>query len=523
MNITRSRGLLALALLPLGCAAEPEPIDAPAAGDEVPAHVDTFGPSRGPRPIDRTYQPPSLPAHVANGFIVLLREGADPAGVSEALVAKYGGVRGHVYSSLLKGFSVVNLPDGALEALRRDDRVASVEEERSIAPEAVQTNPGWALDRLDDAKGLDGSFSYQFNGTGVHMYFVDCGIHGNQAEFTNRLDESVDIANGDDPWTDATGHGTAVASVAAGTVAGVAKNAAIHSVKVANYATGLIKEADLIAGLEWVGQHAKRPAVVNSSNFAPTAAVAAAMTGLLQKGIPIVKSSGNYGWEGCQDPTNAVTNVLAVGAMDKNDAPASFTSYGPCVPIHAPGVDVKIALPVNPPGSTWDSQQVQQFGVWGGTSFSSPYVAGVVATMLQQNTLLTPAAVKAKVLETAWTGKLTGLKAGTPNRVVRSNVNIATIAATTIDTDTSTAEPYSWFGYFAGYEATYKWERSINNGPWTVVGTSYTYTTMIQPHTSYSMRLRQTTISPYSGVPRVTTTSVSVEDSSVCLIAKLCN
>lgn len=500
--------LLIVPLLALGCVVDADDETAPTAG--APAA----------RPIDRTYvPPPPLPATVTNRFVVLLRDVDDVRAVADELVARHGGLRRHLYTETVRGFSVVSVPEANLDALRRDPRVVSVEDDVAGTPDFIQTNPGWALDRIDDPTGLDGTFELPYGGTGVHVYVIDSGVHGGQTEFAGRLDESVDV-NGGDPFRDDTGHGTAVASIAVGATVGVARGAALHSVKVTSGGS-TIEGSDMLAGLEWIGRHAKRPAVVNSSNHTPSAAVAAAMEALVAKGITVVKSAGNYGWEGCSDPTNQV--AIAVGASDAYDVAAHFSSYGPCVPIHAPGVNVKIALPVSPSAGAW-REPVATHTIGSGTSYSAPYVTGVAAALLQQNALLTPAGVRNTLTSRAWAGKLTGLRTGTPNRLVRANAIVAEIGATEIMLGEAPVGAYSWFSTFGPYDSTtYRWERSMNGGPYFTVGTGYTYTMNLTTTTGpFTMKLRQSTFSKYSSVPTVKTITVTAK-SPLCTNMKLCD
>ncbi|MDX2092565.1 MAG: S8 family serine peptidase [Kofleriaceae bacterium] len=461
---------------------------------------------------------PALPAQVTTRYVVRLRDGVtDVIGEANRLSKKHGGVRRHVFGSTIKGFTVVNLSEAKLAELRADPNVISVEPDVRIkAAFASQANPGWGLDRMDQANGLNLAYQSYREGTGVHIYVVDSGIRGDHAEFSGRLTSTNNVNTYDtsSPNTDSDGHGTAVASYAAGATTGTARKATIHSVKITN--GDWAWESDLIAGVDWVTANAQKPAVLNLSYDGSTDAIASALQAAIQKRIVVVKAAGNEHESACTDESNEVAGVIVVGATDNADNRSSFSDYGPCLSLFAPGVGVRGASIAGP----------NSFMSGNGTSFSAPYVAGIAAMMLEQRPLLTSHQVEAFLAQTAWAGKVQDWAANSPNLLANVRFFSASQSGPTdiysglpgIDDPTS----YTWTAStLGGWGAqTYKWERSINGGPYSVVGTASTLTLTIQPGTKQVMSLRVTVTS--DGRTAIANKVVDIKPEEVCVKYNVC-
>jgi subtilisin family serine protease len=292
----------------------------------------------------------------------------------------------------------------------------------------TQVNPGPGLDRLDQRNlPLNNEFNYAYAGEGVHVYILDTGIDTTSGEWAGRIGEGVSCTQlrspyiYGPPYEDTYNHGTAVASVAAGTTFGIAKFATLHSVRISRTTDGTSTTAETECGINWVAGHGIRPAVANMSfgGYPNAFSTRDAINNLiLTYNISFVKAAGNDNTNAYLDRANRATNEFVVGAMDpRNDTYASFSNYAvagePSVNFIAPGVSVLAADRFPGPGR-----------LVSGTSFAAPYVAGVIAQYLNYD----PSASSQAVYDAMNTHfntwgvvqGLTGAKAATPNRLLYS-------------------------------------------------------------------------------------------------------
>jgi subtilisin family serine protease len=309
----------------------------------------------------------------AGRFIVTLREGVDPA----AVAAEVGAQPDHVYRNALRGFGGT-VSEIALGRLRKDPRVLRIEEDAPVT--AYQTStPSWGLDRIDQRSlPLNGQTTRTYTGSGVTIYIVDSGIRYDHVEFGGRASGGYDAFGGD--GGDCNGHGTHVAGMAAGSTYGVANAARLVSVRVLD-CNGSGLSSGVIAGLDWIAANRRLPAVVNVSLGGPAVqALDDAVARLTASGALVVAAAGNEATDACLGSPARVPSALTVGASDNADRRGSFSNYGTCVDLFAPGVTV--------PGPYHTSSTALVY--MSGTSTASPHVAGVVALMLQQYGSLTP-------------------------------------------------------------------------------------------------------------------------------------
>jgi subtilisin family serine protease len=362
------------------------------------------------------------PDAVPGRYIVVLHDGeaASAPRVANDAVAAHGGTVHHTYRAVLPGFAA-SLSPRALEALRRNPRVKYVAED-GLAYPGQTTQPGatWGLDRIDQrALPLNGSYSYGPNGTGVRVYVIDSGIRTTHNEFGGRASVGTDFVGDGQNGQDCNGHGTHVAGTIAGATYGVAKNAQVIAVRVFPCSGGTATST-VIAAADWVRLNAVKPAVVNYSggstyNVAHNQAVQA----LIASGVTYVTSAGNESIDACERSPASTPQAITVAATQSNDARSTFSNWGACVDLFAPGTDITSAwYTTNTAAATID-----------GTSMASPHVAGVAALYLQGSPTAAPATVAAAILGAATPGRVTDGGMGTPNRLLYSPLTAAPVGA----------------------------------------------------------------------------------------------
>lgn len=350
---------------------------------------------------------------IKNQYIVILNKDIGPAkDFAQNIAKQHGGRILQSYDSALKGFAIY-LPDTAgtafIEAMKKNPQVLSVENDTVVNIDATtQTNPDWGLDRIDQkALPLNSTYSYSQTGTGTTAYIVDTGILSTHQEFSGRVLNGYTAISDGNGTTDCNGHGTHVAGTVGGTTYGVAKNVKLVPVRILG-CDGSGASSNVIAGLDWILKNGSKPAVVNMSlGGAASSSLDSAVENLYNNGYVMVVAAGNSNTDACTSSPARTSNAITVAATDNTDTRASYSNYGSCVDIFAPGSQIN---------SSWIGSNTAT-KVLNGTSMATPHVAGIVAELLQSTPTATPQTITSNLLNQA-TSDVVKNPSGSPNRLL---------------------------------------------------------------------------------------------------------
>jgi subtilisin family serine protease len=357
--------------------------------------------------------------------------------VSSDLASSYGGRIHSLYAFALKGYAAEMSRQDALR-LSLDPRVRFVEEDSIVyADQTTQTGAPWGLDRIDqrnlplpgnftlgNLNGApstntliynNGSYTYTTTGANVNAYILDSGIRASHQEFAGRIKSIQDFINDGKNGEDCNGHGTHVAGIVGGSTYGVAKNVNIHSIRVLG-CSGSSANSSTLNGINWVIQNHVKPAVINMSlGGGFSNASNTAVQNAINAGITVVVSAGNENNDACDKSPASAPEVLTVGSTGHNstdksqfDNRSSFSNYGNCVDIFAPGSFITSA----------DYQGDNLIINKSGTSMAAPHVAGVAARFLQNFPNATPAQVANSLVNDATNGVVVNAGPGSPNKLL---------------------------------------------------------------------------------------------------------
>lgn len=397
---------------------------------------------------------PASAGEAESNYIVQVAPGTQEIVTSQ--IENIGGVVTAVLDEALDGL-VVTLSEAEAAQAAEVTSASSISPTVPVQLMTTQDTSGgtgytmWNLSRLDQATlPVDTSYTYPSSaGSGVLIYVVDSGITASNPDFAGRVAAGRNFAS-DRPTNDTgdcNGHGTHVAGVVGSQTFGVAKNATLIPVRVFDCA-GSSDSGQLLEALDWImSDMANRPAgtraVVNMSlgvvnearapsrNFTLDSAVQA----LTAQNIVVAVAAGNANADACAGSPGAVSSALTVGATTDTDGRASFSNYGSCLDLFAPG-EVIWSL-------KWDDQT--RVSGYSGTSQAAPHVAGIAALALSLNPSLTVAQVSSQIINNAAIGQVSNAGPVSPNRL--ANVSWLNASSPTVS---PTPTPTSGSGSVAG-------------------------------------------------------------------------
>ncbi len=328
--------------------------------------------------------------------------------VNDQLSNKYQARVTRTYKTVLKG-GVYKMSADQAQKLAQDPSVELVEEDQMMSINATQNNATWGLDRTDQRNlPLSGTYTYNTTASNVNAYIIDTGILNSHSDFGGRSFSGIDTVDNDGDATDCNGHGTHVAGTVGGSTWGIAKNVTLYGVRVLG-CNGSGSNSGVIAGMDWVADNHVKPAVANMSlGGGASSATDSAVQRMTNAGITTVVAAGNDNSNACNYSPARAASAITVGSTTSSDSRSSFSNYGNCLDIYAPGSSIT---------SAWSNGGTNTIS---GTSMASPHVAGVAALYLAENPNASVSQVTQAITDAATPNKVSDAKSGSPNLLLYS-------------------------------------------------------------------------------------------------------
>ena len=354
-------------------------------------------------PVEGTIRGADAPGAIKDRYIVVFKDGKDASSATNQL----GGKIRNRFGSAVHGVSA-DLSATAAKRLAADPSVSYVEQDRVVSVAGTQAGPTWGLDRIDQ-QNLPLSKSYTFGtASNVTAYIIDTGVRLTHSEFGGRAKSGYDFIDNDADATDCQGHGTHVAGTVGGATYGVAKDVKLVGVRVLD-CKGSGSYSQIIAGVDWVTKNAVKPAVANMSlGGAAGSTLDEAVKRSIAAGITYAVAGGNDGADACTKSPARLPEAITVGATDSADTRASFSNYGTCLDLFAPGVNILSSANSGNTGTATMS----------GTSMATPHVAGAAALYLATHPTATPLQVRDALVNGATAGLVKSAGTNSPNKLL---------------------------------------------------------------------------------------------------------
>jgi len=330
------------------------------------------------------------------------------------------------------GFAA-KLTDEQVEQLQNDPIVMAIEVNVIVRlSEVEQSCDGntanalsWGLSRISYSGSLTGGLpaNYVFpanGGTGATVYVADTGILTTHTDFDGGRAVFGVNYSGESSTADGNGHGTHCAGTIGGATYGVAKGVRLVAVKVLNSGgSGTI--AGIVNGVNWIRQQAVPFKSVVSMSLGASGiqtALQTAINSLVAAGVAASVAAGNSNANACNFSPAGFASCITVGATAMStgntaDTRSSFSNFGTCVHLFAPGTNIR---------SAWIGSNTATNTI-SGTSMACPHVSGLAANILAVNSNMRPEDLRAALISRSQTGLIGNVGTGSPNRLAYNGCN----------------------------------------------------------------------------------------------------
>ena len=326
-------------------------------------------------------------------YIIMPNEGS--ASEVRALISSLGEYP-EAQLTLVDNLFIVDLLQQDAAKVAQSESVAFIEQDTPVTTAGSQSpSPSWGLDRVDGVLNDSYVFPDQ-SGEGVIAYVFDTGVASDHPDLVGRVSQGFDAFGENKANTDCHYHGTHVAGTIAGTEFGVAKKASVVPLRVLGCG-GSGSTSGVMRAINWtIANHpAGVPGVANFSlGGGRSNGFNAAISKLVESGITTVVAAGNERTDACTRSPASTIEAITVGSTDRFDTRSSFSNFGECVDIFAPGSGIV----------STDARNYTRPVALSGTSMAAPHVAGISALILGQSPGALPEQVEAALVQLSQPG-----------------------------------------------------------------------------------------------------------------------
>lgn len=302
---------------------------------------------------------------VPGSYIIKLKDDVSLDGFMHSFEGKFAEGKIRYRWANIQSFAV-NLPDALVEQLLKFDEIEFVEEDGVFYSQAVGS---WGLDRVDQRNlPLNNAYNAPRSGSGQTVYIIDTGIRHSHNDYGGRAAYHWDYQSSN-RGEDCNGHGTHCAGTTGGNTYGVCKSCNLRSIRVlscqgSGSTTNIVNGVNSIPNNGGVGSMSLGGGASSSLDNVVASAVS--------RGIVMSVAAGNSNANACNYSPAREPSAITVGSTESSDVRSSFSNYGSCVDIFAPGSSIT---------STWHTSNTATNTI-SGTSMACPHVSGAAALLL---------------------------------------------------------------------------------------------------------------------------------------------